>query len=280
MVFGVAIKPWLKQEGTSPEALARICGDLVDMGIGAIKIPEGSRDDSAWVETMRGVVAAATDAGLRISTHAPAHDISCTDPETRAANVAHVRTAVEMFGSIAPEVVIAVHPEDYLPAREPGDEAARLENCRASLMELGEAARPFGARVAVENMRVRPDAQNRTGRFTDQLSEVVADLDPAVVGICFDTGHANISEKMSVAEAFTRNAERIVHIHYDDNVGGDDIHLQPGEGNIDFAAFFRAMRDARYDGIVELEVNVPEGDNPRDFYKRNYAYFQRVAGIA
>jgi len=280
MVFGVAIKPWLKQEGESTEALARTCGELAEMGIGAIKIPEGSPDDAEWVETMRRVAAAADEAGLRISAHAPAHDISCTDPEKRAANVASVRAAVEMYGSIAPGVVIAVHPEDYLPAREPGDEKARLASCRASLKELGEAARPFGARVAVENMRVRPDAQNRTGRFTDQLSEVVADLDPAVIGICLDTGHANISEKMSVAEAFARNAERIIHIHYDDNVGGDDIHLQPGEGNIDFATFFRAMRDARYDGIVELEVNVPKGDNPRDFAIRNYAYFQRVAGIA
>jgi sugar phosphate isomerase/epimerase len=280
MVFGVAIKPWLKQGGTSPEALARTCGELAEMGIGAIKIPEGSPDDAEWVETMRRVVANANDAGLRISAHAPAHDISCTDPEKRMANVASVRAAVEMYGSIAPGVVIAVHPEDYLPAREPGDEAARLENCRASLKELGEAARPYGARVAVENMRVRPDAQNRTGRFTDQLSEVVAELDPAVVGICLDTGHANISEKISVAEAFARNAERIIHIHYDDNVGGDDIHLQPGEGNIDFAAFFRAMRDARYDEIVELEVNVPEGDNPRDFAKRNYAYFRSIASTA
>lgn len=280
MVFGVAIKPWLKQGDTSSETLKRTCRELAEMGIGAIKIPEGPFDDAQWIETMRAIVAAAKDASLRICAHAPTADISCTDPEKRVAAVTGVRAAVETYGSIAPGVVIAVHPEDYRPAREPGDEAARLESCRASLKELGEAVRPFGARVAVENMRIRSDAPDRTGRFTNQLSEIVAELDPAVVGICFDTGHANISEKLSVAEAFAQNAKRIIHIHYDDNFGEDDIHLQPGEGDIDFTAFFRATRDARYDGIVELEVNVPDGDNPRDFAERNYAYFGSIAEIA
>ncbi len=114
--------------------------------------------------------------------------------------------------------------------------------------------------------------------FVDQLSEIVADADPSTVGICFDTGHANISERDDLAAVFERNAARIIHIHYDDNLGVDDSQLPPGEGNIDFDALFHVAANSGYDGMVELEVKVPDGDDPRAFLERSVGYYRQATG--
>jgi hydroxypyruvate isomerase len=94
-----------------------------------------------------------------------------------------------------------------------------------------------------------------------------------MIGICFDVGHANISEGSDLGGAFSRNAHRIIHIHLDDNLGIEDDHFQPGEGNIDLESFYNVVEESGYDGMVQLEVKMKEGDEPMEFYLRNYRHF-------
>jgi sugar phosphate isomerase/epimerase len=248
--------------------------ELVEIGIGGIGVscgdPEHGYTGTTWAQR---VIDYAQQAGLRVCSHAPATDISATDPTTRKKAVATVQRAITNLGSSLPGVVFTVHPEDYAPLRQPGDDQARMESCRRSLEALSSTASSLGAYIALENMRWRPDASNRTGMLVDQLSEIVAGLDTSTVGLCFDTGHVNISEKSNQAGAFERNASRIIHIHWHDNVGNDDLHLVPGKGNIDFKTLFLAVRESQYGGMVELEVSMPEQDDPLSFYKRNFQYF-------
>ena len=74
------------------------------------------------------------------------------------------------------------------------------------------------------------------------------------VGVNFDIGHFYcVGEEP--AEAFKRLAPYVEHIHLEDIA--DDrrhYHLVPGEGAIDFEAFFRATEEAGYDGWMTVEL--------------------------
>ena len=274
MIFAVSAAPYLQVHGTSHSSIKQLVKDLIDIGIGGIKVSCGDPEFGfTGISCSQNVIHIAQLAGLNICAHAPVSDISAVDPTIRMRAVASVNRAITTLGSSLPGVVFTVHPEDFAPLRQHGDDQARIESCRRSLETLAVTASDVGALIALENMRWRPDAPNRTGMTVDQLSTIVEGIDPPVVGLCFDTGHANISENHDLVGAFERNATRIIHIHYHDNVGNDDLHLAPGNGNIDFAAFFKSALKTSYSGMVELEVQVPGGDDPTAFYKRTYQKF-------
>lgn len=274
MIFAVSATPYLKVHGTSSQSVKKLVEELSNIGIGGVLVscldPERYPNQNTSTQC---VINYAQQAGLRICAHAPAADISATDPAVRNQAVDSVQRAITNLGSSLSNVVITVHPENYAPFRQPGDDTARMECCHNSLETLAGTTAALGARIALENMRWRLDAPNRTGMIIDQLSEIVAELDATRVGLCFDTGHANISENGSLAGAFERNVSRIIHIHFHDNFGSDDLHLLPGKGNIDFRALFHTVEKSGYNDMVELEVAVPEQVDPLSFYKRNFQYF-------
>jgi D-psicose/D-tagatose/L-ribulose 3-epimerase len=86
----------------------------------------------------------------------------------------------------------------------------------------------------------------------------------------FDTFHANIEEE-NLPEAFSQNSAVIAHVHVANNDRG-----VPGRGHIDFAAIFRQMKAAEYDGWLTIEAfgrALPELVEPtrvwRDFFKHS-----------
>ncbi|MBV8585747.1 MAG: sugar phosphate isomerase/epimerase, partial [Verrucomicrobia bacterium] len=86
----------------------------------------------------------------------------------------------------------------------------------------------------------------------------------------FDTFHANIEEE-NLPEAFSQNSAVIAHVHVANNDRG-----VPGRGHIDFAAIFRRMKAAEYDGWLTIEAfgrALPELVEPtrvwRDFFKHS-----------
>lgn len=75
------------------------------------------------------------------------------------------------------------------------------------------------------------------------------------MGVCLDTGHCHVNGE-SLAESLKDiHAQKIpLHVHIDDNHGSSDDHLIPGEGNIDFVPFFKALKEIGYDGFVTAEL--------------------------
>jgi sugar phosphate isomerase/epimerase len=279
MRFCVSPKPYWDIHGRSDYSIDKCLDELAEMGIKGIDLERpGQTDGLEWDGFALAVRDAAREVGFGISMHAPAVDISAVDADVRGAAVGTLVASLERIGDVLDEAVYVVHPETARPIREPGDDEARMAMCRKSLSELAPVARAGGIRLALENMRHRADNPNRTGMFTDQLTEIINGLDQESVGICFDVGHAHISEGDDLYDAFERNAARIIHIHLADNRGVEDEHLEPGEGGIDMARFHRVIEGCRFQGFVQLEVKVGEGDDPLEFYRRNYQRF--VLGYA
>jgi D-psicose/D-tagatose/L-ribulose 3-epimerase len=64
----------------------------------------------------------------------------------------------------------------------------------------------------------------------------------------YDTFHANIEEK-NIAEAMRGCWDQTVHVHISEN-----DRSTPGEGHVDWAATFKAIKELKYDGWLMVEA--------------------------
>ncbi len=122
-----------------------------------------------------------------------------------------------------------------------------------SLLELLDGACRAGVGLAIENM---------FGPSCQELAQTIQGLDPALVGVCFDSSHATYG-----GDGFFDNlrclAPRIVTTHLSDNDGLDaaawqDRHWAPFQGEIEWNGLIRTLLDTNYRGCVMLEVLRPE----------------------
>jgi sugar phosphate isomerase/epimerase len=95
----------------------------------------------------------------------------------------------------------------------------------------------------------------------DQFLELMQYFDSPAVGLNFDIGHSYCVGD-DPATTIPRVAKYLRHFHLED-IAATRVHhhLVPGEGAIDFAATFRAIRQIGYDGWVTIEL-YPYVDDP------------------
>ncbi len=125
--------------------------------------------------------------------------------------------------------------------------AVPLDRKIAWLRDLVTAAGEARALVTLENL----DESVDTLRF---VLDAVRDL-----RFCLDVGHANLGgftdRPYRLLEAF---APRLGLVHAHDNKGGrgeaGDLHLPFGQGGIDLAKTFAALKQRGFDGHVTLEI--------------------------
>jgi len=115
------------------------------------------------------------------------------------------------------------------------------------LKRLTERASGSGITVCLENLSEK----------ADQLAEVFAAVPR--LNLTLDLGHAELLSKENTSFGFLAHCpDRIRHIHMHDNHGGtspgDDLHLPPGEGKIDFQKIFQKLHAVHYRGTITLEL--------------------------
>ncbi len=95
----------------------------------------------------------------------------------------------------------------------------------------------------------------------DQFLELMQHIDSPAVGLNFDIGHFYCVGD-EPAPTVKRLATFIRHFHLED-IAASRVHhhLVPGEGAIDFAATFQAIRSIDYEGWITIEL-YPYVDNP------------------
>lgn len=133
------------------------------------------------------------------------------------------------------------------------DGAGAREARRDIVGQLADLARPLGVGVAVENMPGSASDRRWFGAVVDELLWLAEQTDPAVVGVCWDTGHAHMVG-LDQYEALTALGPHLRATHIQDNDGTADQHRLPYEGSIDWAAVLRALREIGYPGAFNLEI--------------------------
>jgi sugar phosphate isomerase/epimerase len=159
--------------------------------------------------------------------------------------------------SVAAETgaAIAVLHPSYEPIKDE-ERAARLDACRHSLAPLARTAASTGIRLAVECL-----PRTCLANTAEELLTLIADLDPAVVGVCIDVNHLNLRER-DIAAAVRQLGSRLLTTHCSDNDGLDERHWLPGSagGVVDWPAYLGALRATGYAGPFLYEVRAPAED--------------------
>jgi inosose dehydratase len=128
-----------------------------------------------------------------------------------------------------------------------------------------------------------------------EIEKLLALTDPALVGLCFDTGHYVFGGGDAV-DGIRKHASRIWHIHFKDHEPNvaiqtrkdecdyfasvrNGIFCELGRGNVDFPAVIRELEKVGYDNWVVVEQDVLPGlGSPEESAARNRAYL-RILGL-
>jgi sugar phosphate isomerase/epimerase len=132
----------------------------------------------------------------------------------------------------------------YEPPRSPeGDREVLLEGLHA----LGEHAAREGVLLLLEPLNRYEDHMVNTLQQGVELCEAVGLPAVRVMG---DLYHMNIEER-DPAGALLAAGPSLRHVHL-----SDSNRLQPGQGHVDFAAAFRALRKAGFTGSMAIECRL------------------------
>ncbi|MCZ7585081.1 MAG: sugar phosphate isomerase/epimerase [Deltaproteobacteria bacterium] len=117
-----------------------------------------------------------------------------------------------------------------------------------------EDAEARGVKLALENI-MTPLSRSAA------LADIIDRVGHRHLGACLDTGHANVNE--TTLGAIDTLGPRILTTHLHDNHGGDDEHLLPGEGTLDWTLIADALAKLPSKPHLMLELRWPQaGDAP------------------
>ena len=124
-----------------------------------------------------------------------------------------------------------------------------------------------------------------------EIDALLKRTDPALLGLCLDTGHLTFAGGDPLA-ALATYGERIWHVHFKDcdpalaaqsRIEGWDYHTavrrgifcELGRGSVPFAAVLDALRAQQYGGWIVVEQDVLPGlGTPAASATRNRAYLR------
>lgn len=183
-------------------------------------------------------------------------DNDAPDPAVRRASVDAASSVFASAAAIGVEVIV-VHPNArYTHEFLPDEWNANIARSVESLKELSLRAAAHGLKLALENVPRRG-----TPRPGGSIAEILAMIDGLAphVGVCVDVGHSN-ANGCSAAEDLRAAAGRVFAVHLQDNDGlGDDQHLLPGEGTIDWPAVAAALERCAPDAAISFEIGPSRG---------------------
>ncbi|WP_324668014.1 sugar phosphate isomerase/epimerase family protein [Geochorda subterranea] len=203
------------------------------------------------------------------------------DPEQLRALVVERRLQVTGFHLPKEEIVLASEPKyrDALDRLKRGLRVASAVGASSAVLHAGYevADSRYGARErlveAVAELAAAADREHLDlllenlprfgpavfGHSADELLSLVEQVASPRVGICFDTGHALVNGH-DPSESLKRLFPLVKSIHLSDNHGpkpdnpfASDEHLAPGDGVLDWDAFFETLGALGYSGELVLE---------------------------
>ncbi len=167
------------------------------------------------------------------------------DKAARAAAVDYTKWVIDCTHALGAKMIVGpMHSEiGYFT----GDGASAAETKRGISFH-----RKVGDYAARNDIRFALEALNRFECYflntMQQLADYLDEVDhPAIKGM-YDTFHANIEEKDPVA-AIKAIRKHMIHVHISENDRGT-----PGRGHVPWAATYKALRAAKYDGWLTIEA--------------------------
>lgn len=186
-----------------------------------------------------------------VTFHAPFHtaDLGSTDPTIQDESVRHVTQALRVAATFRAEGA-TIHTRGAGERKNWSDD--NLPAFHRALVALVPVAAESNMTLSVENLP--------PPRFTSDAEDLLRLLETYptnLVGVCFDTGHANLAGTVVRTAGALAPRTFVMHIH--DNHGADkDEHLVPGQGTTPWGEVVEALQANSFRGRLVLEVVVPQ----------------------
>jgi len=194
-------------------------------------------------------------------------------PERVGEDLPRYATALKQKGLIMPLITTAIlgpqspHAEKVLrAARQLGvgyyrigfvematDSSAKslIAERRADLKELAKLNKQLGLTALVQNHS--PSGHSYLGGDLNELRQIVADFDPAEVGIAFDIGHAISVHGKQWASLF-EPLKPHVRIIYVKDVNRQHKWVPFGEGEVGGCGYFQVLKELQYKAPISLHI--------------------------
>ncbi len=180
----------------------------------------------------------------------------------RLAAVELVANRMEMAARLGSDVIVLHFPGELT------DKAASLDYwdpVRRSLEALEDCSRATGVRIAFENLGA-PESW-------EPIATVLSDYGSEFAGLCYDSGHGNISG--DGLDQLAKHADRLLAVHLHDNDGSGDQHKLPFMGTVDWGRLVGLIAGSSYEKWVNLEVS-----QGRSGYEDETAFLREAHAIA
>ena len=231
--------------------------DRVDIDFWVASKPDGYLATDGWAEKVAEISELAKKHGL------PIHQTHCNtysggqwdDPDYPYHELHHLTNLRSIRGTaMLGGKWTVMHPLN-LPHDALYDPKKAKEAALRQLDPYIEEAKKCGVGIAIENMvDFRGHRRRYCGGDIYELIDLVDTVNDPSVGICFDTGHANL-DGVDPAAAIREIGSRLKATHINDNHAGDlDEHLFPYFGNLNWIDTVKALRDIGYDGDFAYEA--------------------------
>ena len=216
--------------------------------------------------------------------------------ETRERAVLTARLLASVAGGIAPVIVLsdepAADPTRTLAAGRVtpnmGLPAEWWEEAAEGIEQIARAVRDETGLLTVFHHHCATFVET-----PQEIDAVMQHTDPALVGLCLDTGHA-VYGGGSAVELLARYGDRIRHVHFKDcepkvaerarldqwdyqTALQHGLFCELGKGSVYFAAVLRGLEQAGYGGWIVVEQDVLPGMGaPLDSARRNRQHLRDI----
>ncbi len=242
MKIGMCMFLWTTSVGRKHEALLR---DIKETGFDGVEIPifSGTPDDYHRLADMLDRIGLERTAVSAMGD--PQMNLIAADAATRRRGIDYMKWAIDCSDALGATMLSGPLHSTLGKFSGSGPSAAELKRSVSSQRAIGDHAAKHDITIGLEALN----------RFECYLFNTMDDLAAHIDAVghphiraMYDTFHSNIEEADPIG-AFTRNSDRIVHVHISENDRG-----VPGRGNIPWAETFKALRASGYDGWLTIEA--------------------------
>jgi len=184
------------------------------------------------------------------SFHAPfsdSIDISSSDASLREQALVEILQAAEAAAMFQVRYFV-IHPgPEHWDFNEENQRLDRLKWAAEILNRVAERCKELGIGCILENK-----LPHLLFARTSDILWILSTMDSVDVGVCLDTGHANLTGDIYSVMHKLGPHLRMIHAH--DNHGTGDEHLAPGNGNIDWNRLLTELDRTGFRGGFILEL--------------------------
>jgi D-psicose/D-tagatose/L-ribulose 3-epimerase len=226
------------------DRLFPVLEQIKSCGYDGVEIPIFNTYPTAW-ESWRKKLDELQLGRVAVTINGPdAHQIS-SDAAMRESTLERNKRALDCAAALGSELLTGpFHSALGVFTGKASTEQER-DWAKENLYQLAEYAKQYGIVLGLEYL-------NRFESYlvttTDELIQLVDEINHPNCKLMFDSFHANIEEQ-NMAAAIQRMGNRLVHVQLSENDRGI-----LGRGHVDFSAILNALDQIGYSGMVSVEA--------------------------